>query len=62
MQSQYPQTRQRIERAHRAAMNCLGGAHDRAWGERKVFGKVRYMSYNGGKSKFNLTVYMEKYL
>jgi deoxyribodipyrimidine photo-lyase len=29
----------------------LGGVHDRAWGERKVFGKIRYMSYKGVKSK-----------
>jgi deoxyribodipyrimidine photo-lyase len=40
----------------------LGGVHDRAWGERKVFGKIRYMSYNGCKSKFNVTAYIKKYL
>jgi deoxyribodipyrimidine photo-lyase len=40
----------------------LGGVHDRAWGERKVFGKVRYMSYKGCKSKFDVAAYMEKYL
>jgi deoxyribodipyrimidine photo-lyase len=40
----------------------LGGVHDRAWGERKVFGKIRYMSYNGCKSKFNITAYIKKYL
>ncbi|MGD0827885.1 MAG: deoxyribodipyrimidine photo-lyase [Desulfobaccales bacterium] len=40
----------------------LGGVHDRAWGERQVFGKIRYMSYNGCKSKFNVTAYMKKYL
>ncbi len=38
----------------------LGGVHDRAWRERKVFGKVRYMSYNGCKSKFNVAAYIEK--
>jgi deoxyribodipyrimidine photo-lyase len=38
----------------------LGGVHDRAWGERKVFGKIRYMSYNGCKSKFNVTAYIKK--
>lgn len=32
----------------------LGGVHDRAWGERKVFGKIRYMSYKGVKSKFSI--------
>ena len=36
----------------------IGGVHDRAWGERKVFGKVRYMSYNGCKSKFDVEGYI----
>jgi deoxyribodipyrimidine photo-lyase len=40
----------------------LGGVHDRAWGERKVFGKIRYMSYNGCKSKFDVPAYIKKYL
>jgi deoxyribodipyrimidine photo-lyase len=40
----------------------LGGVHDRAWGERKVFGKIRYMSYNGCKSKFNINSYIKRYL
>jgi deoxyribodipyrimidine photo-lyase len=39
----------------------LGGVHDRAWGERKVFGKIRYMSYNGCKSKFDVAAYIKKY-
>lgn len=37
----------------------LGGVHDRAWNERPVFGKIRYMSYNGCKSKFNVGTYIE---
>jgi deoxyribodipyrimidine photo-lyase len=40
----------------------LGGVHDRAWGERQIFGKIRYMSYQGCKGKFNVTAYLEKYL
>ena len=40
----------------------LGGVHDRAWGERKVFGKIRYMSYNGCKSKFDVKAYIRKHL
>jgi len=36
----------------------LGGVHDRAWGERKVFGKIRYMSYKGCKAKFNIDSYI----
>jgi len=37
----------------------IGGVHDRAWGQRPVFGKIRYMSYNGCKSKFNVTKYIQ---
>ena len=37
----------------------IGGVHDRAWNERSVFGKIRYMSYNGCKSKFNIKTYIE---
>jgi deoxyribodipyrimidine photo-lyase len=40
----------------------LGGVHDRAWGERKVFGKIRYMSYNGCKAKFDVAAYIKKIL
>jgi deoxyribodipyrimidine photo-lyase len=36
----------------------VGGVHDRAWGERGIFGKIRYMSYNGCKSKFNVNRYI----
>ena len=36
----------------------IGGVHDRAWNERPVFGKIRYMSYNGCKSKFNIKKYI----
>ena len=38
----------------------IGGVHDRAWSERAVFGKVRYMSYNGCKSKFNINRYIRQ--
>ncbi len=37
----------------------IGGVHDRAWNERNIFGKIRYMSYNGCKSKFNIEGYVE---
>lgn len=36
----------------------IGGIHDRAWGERPVFGKIRYMNYNGCKKKFNVDEYI----
>jgi deoxyribodipyrimidine photo-lyase len=40
----------------------VGGVHDRAWSERPVFGKIRYMSYNGCKRKFNIKNYIKKNL
>ena len=39
----------------------VGGTHDRAWNERNVFGKIRYMNYNGCKRKFDVKSYMEKF-
>jgi deoxyribodipyrimidine photo-lyase len=36
----------------------IGGVHDRAWGERPVFGKIRYMSYVGCKRKFDVARYI----
>jgi deoxyribodipyrimidine photo-lyase len=36
------------------------GKHDRAWKEREVFGKVRYMNANGLKRKFDADGYVEK--
>ena len=38
----------------------LGGVHDRAWGERPIFGKVRYMSYKGAAGKFDMQAYIDK--
>jgi len=37
----------------------IGGIHDRAWFERPIFGKVRYMNYNGCKRKFDVKKYIE---
>jgi deoxyribodipyrimidine photo-lyase len=36
------------------------GKHDRAWAERPVFGKVRYMNQNGLKRKYNMQAYVER--
>jgi len=36
----------------------ISGTHDRAWNEKPVFGKIRYMSYGGCKSKFNVRSYI----
>ncbi len=38
----------------------LGGVHDRAWKERPIFGKVRYMSYEGSKRKFDVDQYVKR--
>jgi deoxyribodipyrimidine photo-lyase len=36
------------------------GKHDRAWAERKVFGKIRYMNDAGLKRKFDMDAYLKK--
>ena len=36
------------------------GKHDRAWPERKVFGKIRYMNDAGLKRKFDMDAYLKK--
>jgi deoxyribodipyrimidine photo-lyase len=36
----------------------LGGVHDRAWGERPVFGKIRYMNLSGCRRKFKVDEYI----
>ncbi len=40
---------------------AIGGVHDRAWNERPVFGKIRYMNRNGCKRKFNIEQYIKKF-
>jgi deoxyribodipyrimidine photo-lyase len=42
-------------------MWSICGVHDRAWGERDVFGKIRYMNYNGCKRKFDIKSYIKKH-
>ena len=42
-----------------AGVAWLFGLHDRAWAERDVFGKVRYMSSSGLKSKFDIDAYVD---
>ena len=39
----------------------IGGIHDRAWNEREIFGKIRYMNRNGAKRKFNIIEYINKF-
>ena len=38
----------------------IGGVHDRPWFERPIFGKIRYMNFNGLKSKFSIDEYIAK--
>lgn len=40
----------------------IGGVHDRAWFERPVFGKIRYMNANGCASKFDVKQYIAHFL
>jgi len=40
----------------------IGGVHDRAWPERPIFGKIRYMNFEGCKRKFNVDAYIAKHL
>lgn len=36
----------------------IGGVHDRAWGERPIFGKIRYMNEKGCRRKFDVAGYI----
>ncbi|UFS70991.1 deoxyribodipyrimidine photo-lyase [Geomonas sp. RF6] len=38
----------------------IGGMHDRAWGERPIFGKVRYMNDKGCRRKFSVAGYIAR--
>jgi len=40
----------------------IGGVHDRAWTERKIFGKIRFMNSAGLKRKFNIDSYASKFV
>jgi deoxyribodipyrimidine photo-lyase len=39
---------------------AIGGKHDQAWGERPIFGKVRFMSHAGAARKFDAAAYVRK--
>jgi deoxyribodipyrimidine photo-lyase len=43
-----------------AGISWCFGTHDRPWQERKIFGKVRYMSKSGLENKFDMKKYLEK--
>ncbi|MBN1948989.1 MAG: deoxyribodipyrimidine photo-lyase [Candidatus Cloacimonetes bacterium] len=41
-------------------MWSIAGVHDRPWPERPVFGKIRYMNYQGCRRKFNVDEYIKR--
>ena len=41
---------------------AVGGLHDRAWQERPVYGKIRYMNYRGCRRKFPVGEYIRENL
>jgi len=43
-------------------MWSICGVHDRAWTERPIFGKIRYMNFNGAKRKFDVQAYVDTYV
>eukprot|EP01098_Paradermamoeba_levis_P003367 TRINITY_DN1546_c0_g1_i4.p1 TRINITY_DN1546_c0_g1~~TRINITY_DN1546_c0_g1_i4.p1 ORF type:complete len:271 (-),score=59.93 TRINITY_DN1546_c0_g1_i4:6-818(-) len=40
---------------------AIMGTHDQGWAERSVFGKIRYMNYQGCKRKFDVEKYVSRY-
>jgi len=40
---------------------AIGGVHDRAWAERPIYGKIRYMNRNGAKRKFDVKKYVSRF-
>lgn len=42
-------------------MWSIAGIHDQGWRERPIFGKIRYMNYEGCKRKFDVVAFQNKY-
>lgn len=42
-------------------MWSIGGIHDQGWMERQIFGKIRYMNYDGCKRKFDVKAFVARY-
>ncbi|XP_054014335.1 deoxyribodipyrimidine photo-lyase-like isoform X1 [Hylaeus anthracinus] len=42
-------------------MWSICGIHDHGWPEREIFGKIRYMNYEGCKRKFNVKEFVAKW-
>ncbi|KAH8372949.1 hypothetical protein KR009_008784, partial [Drosophila setifemur] len=42
-------------------MWSIGGVHDMGWKERSIFGKIRYMNYQGCRRKFDVNGFVMRY-
>ena len=42
-------------------MWSICGVHDQGWAERPVFGKIRFMNFNGCKRKFDVNQYINRF-
>lgn len=42
-------------------MWSICGIHDQGWAERAVFGKIRYMNYQGCKRKFDVDQFERRF-
>lgn len=42
-------------------MWSIGGIHDQGWGERPIFGKIRFMTYNGCKKWFDIPEFISQF-
>ncbi|KAL5275512.1 phr family protein [Megaselia abdita] len=42
-------------------MWSIGGIHDQGWAERSIFGKIRFMNYQGCKRKFDVPAFVRRY-
>lgn len=51
----------RDPRGYVGVLWSITGLHDQGWKERPIFGKVRYMNYEGCKRKFDIEEYMLKH-
>lgn len=42
-------------------MWSICGIHDQGWKEREIFGKIRFMNYDGCKRKFDINAFIVRY-
>ena len=42
-------------------MWSIAGVHDMGWTERPIFGKIRFMNYDGCKRKFDVKAFVQRY-